>query len=124
MTLRFAPRTNTVITTPLGQGDKDLTTTPLPWADLSARFAGRTRASGAAIFVAPDHPDFPPEWLTRHYGVLCMGWPGVQAKTFQSGEAIRCRYRIWIHRGIARVEEVSQAYRTYELRLRAERGRP
>jgi hypothetical protein len=114
LTLRFAPRTNTVITTPLGQGDKDLTITRLPWADLSARFAGREQPSGAAIFVAPDHPDFPPEWLTRHYGVLCLGWPGVKAKTFQPGETIRCHYRVWIHRGAPDVERVKQAYGAYE----------
>ena len=84
LTLRFAPGTNTVITTPLGQGEKDLSITRLPWADLSARFAGHAQPSGAAIFVAPDHPDYPPEWLTRHYGVLCLGWPGVKPKTFQA----------------------------------------
>ncbi len=114
LTLRFAPRTNTVITTPLGQGGKDLTITRLPWADLSARFAGREQASGAAIFVAPDHPDYPPEWLTRHYGVLCLGWPGVKPKTFQPGETIRCRYRVWIHRGPASVGRLKQAYQAYE----------
>ena len=114
MTLRFAPRTDTVITTPLGQGNKDLTITRLPWADFSARFAGRAQPSGAAIFVAPDHPDYPPEWLTRHYGVLCLGWPGVKEQTFQPGQAIRCRYRVWIHRGAPTVEQVKQTYRAYE----------
>ena len=114
LTLRFAPRTNTVITTPLGQGEKDLTITRLPWADLSARFAGREQPSGAAIFIAPDHPDFPPEWLTRHYGVLCLGWPGVKPKTFQPGETIRCRYRVWIHRGATSVDRLKQAYQAYE----------
>jgi hypothetical protein len=121
LTLRFAPRTNTVITTPLGQGKEDLSITRLPWADLSARFAGNEQASGAAIFVAPDHPDFPPEWLTRHYGVLCLGWPGVKAKTFQPGETIRCLYRVWIHRGAAGVDKVRQAYGTYEESLRTGR---
>jgi hypothetical protein len=113
LTLRFASCTNAVITTPLGQGAKDLSITRLPWADFSARFAGRAQPSGAAIFVAPDHPDFPPEWLTRHYGVLCLGWPGVKPKTFQPGETIRCRYRIWIHRGAPDVENVTQTYREY-----------
>ena len=121
LTLRFAPRTNTVITTPLGQGDKDLSITRLPWADLSARFAGRSEASGAAIFVAPDHPDYPPEWLTRHYGVLCLGWPGVKPKTFQPGETIRCRYRVWIHRDTATVAKALQAYRAYEHALTEKR---
>jgi hypothetical protein len=121
LTLRFAPRTNTVITTPLGQGGTDLSITRLPWADLSARFAGREQPSGAAILVAPDHPDFPPEWLTRHYGVLCLGWPGVKPKTFQPGETVRCRYRVWIHRGAPGVQDVSEAYRAYERYQRAER---
>jgi hypothetical protein len=92
----------------------DLSIERLPWADLSARFAGREQGSGAAIFVAPDHPDYPPEWLTRHYGVLCLDWPGVKPKTFPPGEAIRCRYRVWIHRGAPDVENVSQAYRQYQ----------
>ena len=113
LTLRFAPCTNTVITTPLGQDGQDLTMTHLPWADLSAKFAGREQTSGAAIFIAPDHPDFPPEWLTRHYGVLCVGWPGVKAKTFQPGEEIRCRYRVWIHRGARDLANINQAYEGY-----------
>ena len=123
LTLRFALRTNTVITTILGQGDKDLTMTRLPWADLSARFGGREQASGAAIFVSPDHPDFPPEWLTRHYGVLCLGWPGVKPKTFQPGDTIRCRYRVWIHRGSPDTEQVKQLYHAYE-QEQAKKHRP
>jgi hypothetical protein len=123
LTLRFAPRTNTVITTPLGHGTKDLTVTRLPWADLSAHFEGRKEASGAAILIAPDHPDFPPEWLTRHYGVLCVGWPGVEAKTFQPGETIHCRYRVWIHRGAASREVLAQEYRAYEAAAPPPRGK-
>lgn len=115
LTLRFAPRTETVITTPQGQGKDDLPIARLPWADLSARLSGRQDPSGAAIFIAPDHPDYPPEWLTRHYGVLCVGWPGVKSKTFQPGEIIRCRYRVWIHRGAPNVERVKQAYHAFEL---------
>jgi hypothetical protein len=117
LTLRFAPRADTVITTPLGHGEKDLTITRLPWADLSGCFAGRERLSGAAIFVAPDHPDYPPEWLTRHYGVLCLGWPGVNSRTFQPGETIRCRYRLWIHRGAPDVNRLKEEYKAYERKM-------
>ncbi|MBI4658662.1 MAG: PmoA family protein [Verrucomicrobia bacterium] len=119
LTLRFAPRTDTVITTPQGQGQDDLHITRLPWADLAARFEGRSQISGAAIFIGPDHPNYPPEWLTRHYGVLCVGWPGVNAKTFQPGEVIRCRYRVWIHRGAADVQRVAKAYQAYQSSLKA-----
>ena len=119
-TLRFAPRTNTVITTTLGSKPEDLTVTRLPWADLSAQFAGNARSSGAAIFISPEHPDYPPTWLTRHYGALCVGWPGVTPATFKPGEQIHCKYRVWIHRGAPAQEELAAAYRRYEL-LRAVR---
>ncbi len=86
----------------------------LPWADLSARFSDRDQSSGAALFVAADHPDFPPEWLTRHYGVLCLGWPGVTPRGIRPGEPIRCRYRVWIHRGTPGEERTRRAYRACE----------
>lgn len=111
LAIRFAPRTNTIVTTPLGTGGKDLTMTRLPWADLSGNFHNAPNPSGVAIFVTPDHPDFPPEWLTRHYGALCLGWPGVQPRTLQPNETIRCRYRIWIHRGAPTVQQLSQQAR-------------
>lgn len=116
LTLRFAPRTNTVITTPLGNGKEDLPMTRLPWADLTAEFE-TSQVSGAAIFVAPDHPDFPPMWLTRHYGVLCLGWPGVDAKTFAPKKPVVLRYRVWIHRGAADAARLKNAFAIYEKEL-------
>jgi hypothetical protein len=113
LTLRFAPRKETVITTPQGSGKEDLSIAHLPWADLSAQFAGASQPSGAAIFIHPTHPDYPPEWLTRHYGVLCLGWPGVADKTFAPGETIRCRYRVWIHRGAPSAATVKRVYEDY-----------
>jgi hypothetical protein len=71
--LRFAPRRNTVITVPDGRASDDLLITKLPWADLSAQFNDAPAASGAAVFVHPSHPDFPPEWMTRDYGLLAVG---------------------------------------------------
>jgi hypothetical protein len=113
LTLRFAPREKTVITTPLGNGKDDLPMTKLPWADLSARYQGTSQPSGAAIFVHPNHPDFPPMWLTRHYGVLCLGWPGVEERSFPPGETIRLKYRLWIHRGEADATRLRKAYDDY-----------
>src|SRR5262249_2512909 len=109
LTLRFAPRTGTVITTPLGNKADDLAMTPLAWADLSAQFAGAPQPSGAAIFVSPDHPRDPPTWLTRHYGALCVGWPGVSPATLSAGEPVHCRYRVWVHRGMGAAGSLSQA---------------
>ena len=83
------------------------------WADLTRLWAREQVTSGAALFVHPSHPDYPPQWLTRHYGVLCLGWPGVKPATFAPGEAIRCRYRIWIHRGAADAARLRLAYQAY-----------
>ena len=110
LTLRFARRQETIITTPAGRAKDDLLISKLPWADLSAQFQGAAEKSGAALFVAGDHPDFPPEWMTREYGVLAIGWPGVHAQTLEPGKAVTCRYRVWIHRGAPDVKTIQQEY--------------
>lgn len=61
----------------------------------------------------PVNPDYPPTWMTRHYGVLAVGWPGVKAETIPAGKSVSCRYRIWIHRGTPEVPEIQSAYDEY-----------
>lgn len=122
---RFGPRTKTVIrvpensvlpegvAAPAGQVSGDLVVTKLPWVDFAGDFSGAVGLSGAAIFVDPRHPDFPPTWMARHYGLVSVGWPGVASKTFQANEPITLRYRIWIHRGTPSVAEIQVAYEAY-----------
>ena len=116
LTMRFAVRNakESIITVPTGAAKDDLPDTPLPWADLTAKFAGAAGPSGAAIFVPKTHPDYPPTWLTRHYGPLCVGWPGVKGKTFEPGKPIRLSYRIWIHSGKVDVDQLREAYDAYQ----------
>ncbi|MFO0958680.1 MAG: ThuA domain-containing protein [Isosphaeraceae bacterium] len=112
LNLRFAPGTDRVITTPKGNGPGDLLMTRLAWGDLSQAPA-EGKPAGAAIFVARDHPDYPPTWLTRHYGVLCVGWPGVTPTTLEPGKPVTLKYRVAIHRGSAdasMLEELDRAY--------------
>ena len=122
MRLSVWPRRDAIITTPHGATEHegsgmasptDISNKPLPWADISTRIPGCPVRSGAAVFVPPSHPDYPPTWLTRHYGPLCVGWPGVKARTFQPGEVIRLSYRIWIHRNAVDVDRLKQAYEGY-----------
>lgn len=101
------------IAVPDGVSSKDLPETRLPWADLTAPFPGAKGRSGAAIFIHPSHPDYPPTWLTRHYGVLCVGWPGVKGGTLEPGKTVRCRYRVWVHRGDPEVEAIRTVYEAY-----------
>jgi hypothetical protein len=113
-TFRFGPRKTTIITTPSGVSKDDLVVTRLPWADLSGDLKGAPdQLSGAAIFVAPDHSDYPPTWMARHYGMLAVGWPGVSPRTLAGGEAVTCRYRIWIHRGHPSPAEIQKMYDAY-----------
>ena len=126
------------ITVPTGIAEGDLPETPLPWADYTSRFPrpapdatvtldGKPlegavvtlipndppKLSGATVFIPKTHPDFPPTWLTRYYGPLCIGWPGVKGKTFQPGEKFELRYRIWIHEGAVTVPQIESAYEAY-----------
>lgn len=104
------PSTINVITVPDGITDRDLPETPLAWADYTSRFGNDEKRSGAAIFVPKTHPDFPPTWLTRHYGAMCVGWPGIRDKTFQPGEEIKLNYRIWIHNNPVDLQQIKSAY--------------
>ncbi len=107
------PQKQARIAVPEGVTTKDLTETRLPWADFTAPFPGAPGRSGAAVLIHPSHPDHPPTWLTRHYGCLCVGWPGVKGGTLEPGKTARCRYRVWIHRGDPDVEALKAAYASY-----------
>ena len=119
--MRFAPheKKQTVITVPAGRVTEDLPDTPLPWADYTSKFAGAQGPSGATVMIDPAHPDFPPTWLTRHYGALCVGYPGVRAKTFPPGEAFTLNYRISVHDASVQLADREQEYDAYTSALRA-----
>ena len=121
LTVRFAPRDDkqTVITVPAGRASEDLPDTPLPWADFTSQFVGANAPSGATVMIDPTHPDFPPTWLTRHYGALCVGYPGVQAKTFPPGKAFVLNYRVSIHDATAELVDLVQVYDAYTAALKA-----
>ena len=113
LTLRFGPRSKTIVTVPSGRSKEDLLITRLPWADLSGDLAGNDNLSGAAVFVHPKHPDYPPTWMTREYGLLAVGWPGITPQSLSAGKAVSLTYRIWIHRGVPEALEIQKAYDAY-----------
>ena len=122
---RFGPRTKTIITVPekttlpegvtasAGKISGDLVVTRLPWVDFVGNLPGANGLSGASIFVHPRHADYPPTWMARHYGLVSVGWPGVESRTFPAGESITNRYRVWIHRGEVSANEIQNAYEEY-----------
>ncbi len=119
MRLIGTPHKDQVITVPSGPTTEDLPMAKLEWADFSRHFEGAPGRSGATVMVHPEHPDFPPTWLTRHYGPQCVGWPGVEAQTFEPGKPIRLMYRIWIHADDGQTEAIQQAYDAYAAAAKA-----
>jgi len=109
---RFAPREETVITMPDGREVEDSDLKRYSWADLSAKFGGRSNVSGVAIFDDPRNPGSPNGWTLRHYGFLGVAFPGLKLYTLKPGEPLTLRYRIWVHRGDAKEGEVA-AYGDY-----------
>jgi hypothetical protein len=117
LTLRYdvLPRTDSTVRVPgrtLEPGE-DLLNTPLAWADLSSQFPGARQRSGASVFIHPDHPDYPPTWLTRHYGALCVGWPGLVPQTLEPGQPVTLQYRLWVHGHEESPETIAHVYSTY-----------
>jgi len=115
LTVRFQglPRQDVTITVPSGRTTDDLKMTPLEWVDYTGKYPGHENPSGATVMIHPEHPDYPPTWLTRHYGPQCVGWPGVKAQTFQPGQTIRLDYRLRVHRGLPEVDDLKAAYAGY-----------
>jgi len=124
LTMRLAvwPRRDAIVTTPRGaaghEGEglaskTDLSNTPLPWADISTEIPGCPQRSGAALFVPPEHPDYPPTWLTRCYGPLCIGWPGVKGRTIEPGEPCSVSYRILVHEKEMTLAQLQHVYDGY-----------
>ena len=90
MTVRFkpGPKDTTSITVADGKTKEDLPDTPLKWADFSSKFDAHNGISGAALFVPPDHPDYPPTWLTRHYGSLVRRLARREAQDVRAGQTL------------------------------------
>ncbi|MDR3111473.1 MAG: PmoA family protein [Planctomycetaceae bacterium] len=125
LTVRFRPSgkkgIDTLITVPSGVAKDDLPDTPLEWADFTSLFKLDDNnkptglQTGATIFVPSTHPDYPPTWLTRYYGPLCIGWPGVKDRLFKPNEKFELDYRIWIHDRKVSLDEIKVHGSSYNL---------
>ena len=131
LTIRFRPvgeiGKDRFITTDEGVAKDDMPEKSLRWADYTSRFGALDEAtgeptalSGAAIFLSPNFPDFPPTWLTRYYGPLCVGFPGVVAKRFEAGKPIVMKARIWEHKGLVSAEVLKKAFEEWAVSERTE----
>lgn len=93
--VRFAPRTETVVTTDTGVEARDTDMVPHPWAQLEATYNGRR--AGLRIDIDPAHPGFPNGWCLRKYGFLGVNYPGRKTLTLQPGKPLEMKYRVTLY---------------------------
>jgi len=108
--LRSAPMfKGTTMATGQGLEEKDSNNKRFRWVGLS------TAQAGVAVFVSPDHPDFPPTWCIRnsYAGFLNVSWPGLKPFVLQPGQPVTLRYRMYIHRGDMTASHIQEAYEIY-----------
>jgi hypothetical protein len=118
LSFRYAPAAEAKIVADGKPIPKDLNHLRARWADWTGRFKdadgkASEERSGAALFVATDHPDSPPEWITRLYGVLNVAYPGLKMIDLPKGQTLRLHYRVWVHRGDSAAGHVDEHYRAY-----------
>lgn len=121
--LRFAPRQGTRLTTDRGVLTEDSLHQSYAWTDMSARFGGRDRLSGIAVFTHPDSRDRDASWILRHYGFVGTCWPGTKSHTIGAGESFTLRHRLYVHRGDAAEGRVTAAFEAYRAALAAASAR-
>ena len=92
LSFRFAPRTDTVLTTDTGSEAKDTNLVPHRWAELSGVFEGRR--AGARVDIDPANPAFPNGWCLRQYGFLGVNFPGLEPYTIQPGQPLVLQYHV------------------------------
>lgn len=114
LTIRFAPREETIITTSKGQIKEDEARKRYAWADISARFSGSSSFDGIAIFDHPSNPRYPSGWTLRNYGLLNPSFTAnADAHTIEPGKPLTLNYRVYIHRGKADDMKLHRLFRDY-----------
>ncbi len=115
ITMRYAPRRHTSISTSEGAANADQINTIHNWADLTGDFPGYTQAGGVALFTIPElfDPGLPPAWLLRNFGAISVSWPQASSRTIHPGNPFRFSIRLYIHGPIRDVTMLRQAYEAY-----------
>lgn len=98
LSVRFAPRTQTVIRTEKGVSEKDEDLNTHDWAELEATYNGHKAA--LRIDNAAANDGGAPQWCLRNYGFLGAAFPGKtkdrDSFTLEPGKPLTLRYSILV----------------------------
>jgi len=115
LSLRFAPRQDTTITTSRGPVTKDSDRIRYAWADLSARYGKSGEFDGVAIFDNRSNPHFPTGWTLRSYGILNPAFTSTASDyTIEPGKPLVLKYRIYVHKGKADPAKLHALFAGYD----------
>jgi hypothetical protein len=96
VSVRFAPRKETLIRTDRGRLPKDDDLTHYEWAELEGEFDG-----GRALLRLTSNPGnvgHPPQWVLREYGFIGASFPGrsekIEGYTIPPNQPLRLRYTV------------------------------
>ena len=85
-----------------------------PWMDISAPYGKDGAPSGVTILCHPSLPGFPQPWILRQQGSMQNPvFPGRQTVTVPTDRPLVLRYRLVIHRGVARPGDIERWQRHY-----------
>jgi len=96
LSVRFAPRTGTIVRADDEVLKRDEDLNPRRWAELEAVYAGKR----AVLRVTSDekNPGAPHQWCLRNYGFIGASFPGrtpaVDRYTLQPGKPLTLRFRV------------------------------
>jgi hypothetical protein len=103
------------------EGEKQLWGKPSKWCDYSGEIAGEK--VGLAILDHPDNPRHPVRWHVRAYGLFAANPWGLSvftndksqigAMTIEPGKSLRYRYRVIIHPGDAKSQDLPAQWAKY-----------
>jgi len=103
------------------EGMKQLWGKPSKWCDYSGEISGEK--VGIAILDHPDNPRHPVRWHARDYGLFAANPWGIAvftndksqngAMTLEPGKSLRYRYRVIIHPGDAKSQDLPAQWAKY-----------
>ena len=103
------------------EGERQLWGKPSKWCDYSGEVAGEK--VGMAILDHPDNPRHPVRWHARGYGLFAANPFGISvftndksqngAMTIEPGKSLRYRYRVIIHPGDAKGQDLAGQWAKY-----------
>jgi hypothetical protein len=93
------------------------------WLDQSGPVAAG-KWNGLAMMDHPSNPHHPTVWHCRNDGWAGASFNGAEAFVIESGQPLRLRYRIYLHRGNAEAGQVARFFEMYAAQPLVEVGKP